>query len=45
MLKSSGLHQFWFEHGAATGSNEMPGCDELMRQEEPGQHKLRGPLF
>lgn len=26
MLKSTGLYQFWFEHGAPTGYNKVPGC-------------------
>lgn len=26
MLKSTGLYQFWCEHGAATGGNKVPGC-------------------
>lgn len=26
MLKSTELYQFWFEHGAPTGCNKVPGC-------------------
>jgi len=37
MLKSGGLHQFWFEYGAATGVTKCLAVHELMRQEEPAQ--------
>lgn len=26
MLKSTGLHQFWFEHETPTGYNKVPRC-------------------